>query len=91
MTPNPNRYNLFQGDKMTLPNERSNSIRVTRDFLRALLDPKKTPGVPKSVRTQAYRCLKHFPADYEINKVAGKEEVFTKILSDDDNNVDDFV
>lgn len=57
---------------MTLPIERTNSIYMTRDFLRALLDPKQTPRIPKYVRKQAYWCLRHFPADYEIAQVAKK-------------------
>ena len=52
---------------MTLARERENSIRLTREFLRDLLDPKKTPRVPKAIRRMAYYCLKHYPADYHIN------------------------
>lgn len=61
---------------MTLPSERSQALRNTRRFLRSLLRAKETPGVPKEIRHQAYWCLRHFPHDYEINQVAGREEVF---------------
>lgn len=65
---------------MTLPNERSNSLRNVRAFLRSLLDPKQTPKVPKSVRRSAYYCLKHFPSDYDIRLAAGKcPEVFGEL------------
>ncbi len=54
---------------MTLPDERTNSLLLTRDFLRSLLDPEKTPRVPKSIRREAYYCLKHFPGTYDIEKL----------------------
>ena len=55
---------------MTLPLERSRSLKNTRDFLYNLLDPKKTPRIPKEIRKQAYYLLKHFPADHDINYAA---------------------
>jgi hypothetical protein len=68
---------------MTLPYERTRAIRNTREFLRALLDPKKTPGVPKWIRKEAYYRLKHFPNEFDMEQllegrteyeVFGKEE-----------------
>jgi hypothetical protein len=53
---------------MTIPVERSRSIRQTREFLRALLDPKKTPKIPSKIRQEAYWCLRHFPSDMDINQ-----------------------
>ena len=53
---------------MTLPNERRNSINRARDFLRDLLDPKKTPRVPRSIRQEARSVLKHFPGEYHMEK-----------------------
>lgn len=55
---------------MTLPRERTNSIHNTREFLRSLLDPKKTPKVPKAIRKEAYWCLRHFPSDHDMNYAA---------------------
>lgn len=55
---------------MTVPLERSRSLKNARNFLYSLLDPKKTPRVPKDVREQAYHCLRHFPADHDINYAA---------------------
>lgn len=57
---------------MTIPDERTTAIYNAREFLRALLDPKKTPRVPKAIRTQAYWTLRHFPAQYEIEEAAKK-------------------
>lgn len=54
---------------MTLPFERVNAIVNARQFLRDLLDPKKTPRVPRKIRREAYYVLKHFPQDYDIKKV----------------------
>lgn len=68
---------------MTLPNERSRAIHNTREFLRALLDPKKTPRLPTKLRKEAYYCLKHFPHDFEINDVADSHpDTFGKIVED---------
>lgn len=60
---------------MTLPDERSRAIVQTRDFLRDLLNPKKTPKVPKAIRRQAYWCLKHFPSELDINTAAKKSPI----------------
>lgn len=55
---------------MTLPDERYRSIEYTREFLRSLLDPKKTPRVPKSIREEAYWCLRHFPWEMDMERTA---------------------
>jgi hypothetical protein len=57
---------------MTLPNERYRSIENTRNFLQDLLDPKKTPRVPKEVRTRAYWCLRHYPWEMYMEETAKK-------------------
>ena len=38
--------------------------------MRDLLDPRKTPKVPKEVRRRAYDVLRHYPADFDINYAA---------------------
>ena len=55
---------------MTLPNERYRAIKYTEQFLTDLLDPKKTPRVPKHIRQRAYSCLRHYPSRYEMDVVA---------------------
>lgn len=55
---------------MTMPDERYRALLRSRDFLRDLLDPKKTPRVPKDIRKQAYWCLRHFPYDYQLEMIA---------------------
>ena len=47
-----------------MPNERFYAIRNTREFLVELMDPKKTPKVPKEIRLKAYYAIKHFPGEY---------------------------
>ena len=51
---------------MTLPVERTNAVLRTEKFLLDLIDPKKTPRVPKSVRQEAIRCLRHYPSQYNM-------------------------
>jgi len=52
---------------MTMPNERRYAVNRTRDFLYDLLDPKKTPRVPKLIRDRAYRCIKHYPSEFYMD------------------------
>jgi len=53
-----------------MPNERRNAVDRTRIFLLDLMDSKKTPRVPKEIRKEAYRCLRHYPGDYYMEKAA---------------------
>ena len=57
---------------MTLPNERYNAIKRTENFLKDLMDPKKTPRVPREIRKQAYYCLRHYPGNYDLDVLATK-------------------
>ena len=74
---------------MSLPRERTNSIKQARDFLRDLLDPKKTPRIPKEIRRRAYSALRHFPTDLDVGYAAdGAPGVFGH--PEDDNRDDLF-
>lgn len=53
---------------MTIPYERFRAVNQTRQFLFDLLDPKKTPRVPKDIRRQALWCLRHYPHQYEMDR-----------------------
>ena len=53
---------------MTMPCERYWAINNTRRFLVDLMDPKKTPKVPEEIRKEAYRCLRHYPGEYYMEK-----------------------
>jgi hypothetical protein len=52
---------------MTMPNEEVNSLNATRQFLFNLLQPKKTPRVPRYIRQTAHRLSKHFPTTLSIS------------------------
>jgi hypothetical protein len=57
---------------LTLPYERKSAVLRTEQFLKDLLDPKKTPCVPKTVREEARRCLKHYPSDLYMEEAANQ-------------------
>ena len=66
---------------MTLPYERFRSVKSAREFLVDLLDSKKTPRVPKDVRRQALFVLRHYPLDYEMERMADlAPELFSRKL-----------
>ena len=46
---------------MTTPQEEHYALIQARQFLVDLMDPKKTPRVPKYVREEASARVKHFP------------------------------
>jgi hypothetical protein len=65
---------------MTLPDERYRAIRNTREFLRSLLDRKKTPRVPLNIRKSAYACLRHYPGEFDMEKaLKNPTDVFHKV------------
>lgn len=51
---------------MTIPSERSRAVINTEQFLMDLLDPKKTPRIPKDIRRRAGSLLRHYPSQYDI-------------------------
>ena len=57
---------------MTLPYERVQAVINTEQFLYQLLDPKKTPRIPKSVRKRAAELLKHYPTEYYVKDVVNE-------------------
>lgn len=59
---------------MTMPSERTNAVLNTEKFLVDLLDPKKTPRVPKNIRKRAASCLRHFPSVYDMENMEGRFE-----------------
>jgi len=64
---------------MTLPDERFRAVKAAREFLRDLLDPKKTPKTASVVRERARAVLRHFPWDTDMEAVAEKcPEIFER-------------
>ena len=57
---------------MTLPDERFRAVKYAREFLRDLLDPKKTPRVPRAIRLRALSVLRHYPWETDMEQVAKK-------------------
>lgn len=58
---------------MTLPYERSKAVLATADFLRRLASPYTENGlkkIPKDVRAEALRLLRHYPHPYELHEAA---------------------
>lgn len=53
---------------MTMPNERTYAVVRAREFLERLLTPYGggIKGVPKAVREEARRVLRHFPYIHEL-------------------------
>ena len=62
---------------MTVPVERTNAVVWTQEFLYELLDPSKTPRVPKDIRERARRLLRHYPSKYEMEIIAEREDTTT--------------
>lgn len=55
---------------MTLPDERYRSLKWAEQFLQDLLDPSKTPRVPKEIRHRARSVLRHYPGQHYIDEIA---------------------
>lgn len=54
---------------MTIPIEEYNSLCNTMKFLYELLDPSKTPKVPKEIRNKASMCLRHYPDIIKLSEM----------------------
>lgn len=57
---------------MTIPNERYRAIKQGKKLMEDLCDPGKTPRVPGIIRERARAALKHFPTDWDLEKIADK-------------------
>jgi hypothetical protein len=60
---------------MTIPLERTNAVIWTEQFLLDLLDPKKTPRVPKDIRQHAGHLLRHYPSRFHMDVIADREDL----------------
>ena len=56
---------------MTMPAERTRNVLQTGAFLRELA---ASMAVPKSIREEAYRLLRHYPTVSDIEAIAQHEE-----------------
>ncbi len=57
---------------MTTNNERYRAFRYGRKLIEDLCDPGKTPRVPTLVRDRARTALRHFPTEWEIERMTEK-------------------
>lgn len=64
---------------MTLPIERTNAVLRTEKFLMDLRDPKKYPRVPKAVREEAQRLLRHYPSKYNMKYITDSFEALKEL------------
>ena len=55
---------------MTLPDERYIALKQGKKLLEDICDPGKTPRVPSIVRDRARGALRHYPNDYELDRIA---------------------
>jgi hypothetical protein len=46
-----------------------------------LIDPKKTPRVPKAVRQRALHLLRHYPSEFDMKLIADREDMQEHIIS----------
>lgn len=64
---------------MTMPSERTQAVLRVEKFLLDLRNPKKYPRVPKSVREEASRLLKHYPSQFDMMYIEESFEPLEKI------------
>lgn len=55
---------------MTTPDERFRALKQGKKLLEELCDPGKTPRVPSIIRQRARGVLRHYPSDYEFERLA---------------------
>ena len=66
-----------------MPDERYRAVIWTEMFLKDLCDSSKTPRVPKDIREQARRLLRHYPTLWEMNSAARQApDVFAERMED---------
>jgi hypothetical protein len=69
---------------MTLPDERFRALKQGKKLLEELCDPGKTPRVPSIVRDRARGALRHFPNDWELERIADScPEMLDKVAFSD--------
>ena len=58
------------GATMTLPDERYRAVLAAEQFMKDLMDPRRTPRVPRTVREQARSVLRHYPTRFDLDSAA---------------------
>jgi hypothetical protein len=57
---------------MTTSEERYRALKQGKKLLEELCDPGKTPRVPSIIRDKARAALRHYPNEYELERIADK-------------------
>ena len=60
---------------MTLPYERTRAVNFGREFLLELINPQKTPRIPKAIRKQAHDILRHYPSEVDMEVISRREDM----------------
>ena len=69
---------------MTLPDDRYRALKQGKKLLEELCDPGRTPRVPSLIRDRARAALRHYPNDYDLDRIAdGCPELLDKISYSD--------
>ncbi len=55
---------------MTIPSERYRALLWGKELIESLCSSSQTPRVPKHIREQAHRVLRHYPSEWEFQKMA---------------------
>jgi hypothetical protein len=68
---------------VTLPDERYRALKMAESFMQDLLDPSKTPRVPRHIRQRARSVLRHYPGSYYLEQMARRSpDIITAELED---------
>jgi hypothetical protein len=71
---NAETYHVCEESKsMTMPSERTTAVNNAREFLYELMDPKKTPRLPKYIRQRAHHLLRHYPSKLDMEIISDRE------------------
>ena len=57
---------------MTTSEERYRALKQGKKLLEELCDPGKTPRVPSIIRDKARTALRHYPNEYDLERIADK-------------------
>lgn len=53
-----------------MPDERYRALKQSKKLLEELCDPGRTPRVPSIVRERARGILRHYPSEFELDRIA---------------------
>jgi hypothetical protein len=75
---------------MSLPFEQGRALAQARNFLSELCIPGKIKRVPRAVRTEARRRLKHFPLSWDVLRIAADPEAMQHMQDTEQHYFDQF-